>query len=33
MECKLELSVYRFDAKTDFLPYYKKHFITIDRSA
>lgn len=32
MECKLELSVYRFDAKTDFLPYYKKHFITIDRA-
>lgn len=31
MECKLALSVYRFDAKTDFLPYYKKHFITIDR--
>lgn len=32
MECKLELSVFRFDAKTDFLPYYKKHFITIERS-
>jgi len=32
MECKLDLSVFRFDAKTDFLPYYKKHFITIDRS-
>lgn len=32
MECKLALSVFRFDAKTDFLPYYKKHFITIDRS-
>lgn len=32
MECKLELSVFRFDAKTDFLPYYKKHFITIDFS-
>lgn len=31
MECKLELSVFRFDAKTDFLPYYKKHFITIGR--
>lgn len=30
MECKLELSVFRFDAKTDFLPYYKKHFITIE---
>lgn len=32
MECKLELSVFRFDAKTDFLPYYKKHIIKIDRS-
>ncbi len=32
MECKLELSVFRFDAKTDFLPYYKKHFLTIDPS-
>ncbi|MBP1679832.1 MAG: hypothetical protein H6Q35_171 [Proteobacteria bacterium] len=32
MECKLALSVFRFDAKTDFLPYYKKHFITIDPS-
>lgn len=32
MECKLELSVFRFNAKTDFLPYYKKHFITIDKS-
>ncbi|MBN1840059.1 MAG: DUF5644 domain-containing protein [Campylobacterales bacterium] len=32
MECKLELSVFRFDAKTDFLPYYKKHFITIDKN-
>ena len=32
MECKLELSVFRFDATTDFLPYYKKHFISIDRS-
>jgi succinate dehydrogenase/fumarate reductase-like Fe-S protein len=30
MECKLALSVFRFDAKTDFLPYYKKHFVTID---
>ncbi|AFL68377.1 DUF5644 domain-containing protein [Sulfurospirillum barnesii] len=32
MECKLELSVFRFDAKTDFLPYYTKHFITIDKN-
>jgi len=32
MECKLALSVFRFDAKTDFLPYYKKHFLTIDPS-
>ncbi|WP_263832703.1 DUF5644 domain-containing protein [Sulfurospirillum oryzae] len=32
MECTLALSVFRFDAKTDFLPYYKKHFITIDRN-
>lgn len=32
MECKLELSVFRFDAKTDFLPYYKKHIIKIDKS-
>jgi len=30
MECKLELSVFRFDATTDFLPYYKKHFVKID---
>jgi hypothetical protein len=30
MECKLELSVFRFDATTDFLPYYTKHFIKID---
>lgn len=32
MECKLALSVFRFDAKTDFLPYYKKYFVTIDSS-
>lgn len=32
MECKLELSVFRFDAKTDFLPYYKKHFLKIDKA-
>lgn len=31
MECKLELSVFRFDATTDFLPYYKKHFLKIDK--
>ncbi len=30
MEYKLELSVFRFDALSDYLPYYKKHFITID---
>ncbi len=32
MECKLELSVFRFDAKTDFLPYYKKHILKIDKA-
>ena len=32
MECKLELSVFRFDATTDFLPYYKKHIVKIDLS-
>lgn len=32
MECKLALSVFRFDAKTDFLPYYKTYFVTIDPS-
>ncbi|MDD3324317.1 MAG: DUF5644 domain-containing protein [Sulfurospirillaceae bacterium] len=32
MECKLTLSVFRFNARTDFLPYYKKHIITIDSS-
>ncbi len=26
---KLELSIFRFDAKSDYLPYYKKHFIKI----
>ena len=30
MECKLELSVFRFDATTDFLPYYKKHILKVD---
>ncbi|NVJ53958.1 MAG: hypothetical protein HWD90_09695 [Campylobacteraceae bacterium] len=25
----LELSIFRFDAKSDYLPYYKKHFIKI----
>jgi len=30
MECKLELSVFRFNATTDFLPYYKKYFVKID---
>jgi len=30
MECKLALSVFRFDAKTDFLPYYKTHYVTVD---
>ncbi len=30
MDYKLELSVFRFDATTDFLPYYQKFFITID---
>ena len=30
MEYTLELSVFRFDATTDFLPYYKKHFMKID---
>lgn len=29
MECKLTLSVFRFDATTDFLPYYKKHIIKV----
>ncbi len=32
MECKLELSVFRFNATTDFLPYSKKHIILIDTS-
>ncbi len=30
MAYKLRLSVFRFDAKCDYLPFYKKHFITID---
>ena len=30
MECKLELSIFRFDASTDFLPYYKKHTLHFD---
>ena len=29
MECKLVLEVFRFDCKTDYLPYYKKVYITI----
>jgi len=29
MECKLVLEVFRFDSKTDYLPYYKKVYITI----
>lgn len=33
MGYKLTLSVFRFDAKTDYLPYYKKIFITIDEEA
>lgn len=32
MECKLELSVFRFNAKTDVLRYYKNHVLKIDRS-
>lgn len=32
MECKLELSVFRFDATTDFLPYFKKHIVKVDPS-
>ncbi|RXJ90519.1 hypothetical protein CRV01_04995 [Arcobacter sp. CECT 8983] len=27
----LELSIFRFDAKSDYLPYYKKHFIKIKK--
>ena len=30
MECKLTLEVFRFNSKTDYLPYYKKHVIKID---
>ena len=30
MTCKLRLSVFRFDAKSDYLPFYKKHIIKID---
>jgi len=30
MECKLVLEIFRFDCKTDYLPYYTKHVIKID---
>lgn len=30
MQCQLELSVFRFDATTDFLPYYKKYEVSVD---
>jgi succinate dehydrogenase/fumarate reductase-like Fe-S protein len=30
MECKLILEVFRFDCKTDYLPYYKKIVLKID---
>lgn len=30
MECKFILQVFRFNHKTDYLPYYKKHVIKID---
>ena len=30
MECKLVLEVFRFDCKTDYLPYYKKIVLKID---
>jgi len=30
MECKLTLNVFRFNSKTDYLPYYKKHVVKID---
>lgn len=30
MESKLVLEVFRFNSKTDYLPYYKKHVIKID---
>lgn len=32
MECKLTLEVFRFNSKTDYLPYYKKHVIKIDEN-
>lgn len=32
MECKLELNVFRFNAKTDVLRCYKKHIIKIEKS-
>lgn len=28
---KLEISLFKFDCNTDYLPYYKKHFITINK--
>ncbi len=31
MTYKLRLSVFRFDAKSDYLPFYKKHIIEIDK--
>ena len=31
MTYKLRLSVFRFDAKSDYLPFYKKHIIKIDK--
>jgi len=30
MECKLVLEVFRFDCKTDYLPYYKKVVLKVD---
>ena len=32
MELELRLSVFRFDASSDYLPFYKKHIIKIDKS-
>lgn len=32
MECRLSLSVFRFDATTDFLPYNKQYTINVDTS-
>lgn len=29
---KLEISLFRFDYKSDYLPYYTKHFLTMDKS-